>query len=93
MNVKTCALISLLIGIACINLSCEKPSSISYRCRCRGGTTRLHPGMIRKLLFLPIPNCPPQIIATLKYTGEQICIHPRTRWLRSINFFNLKSRM
>ncbi|XP_067828707.1 stromal cell-derived factor 1-like [Heptranchias perlo] len=92
MNVKSCVLIALLVGVTCINLSCEKPSAIIHRCKCRGGTTRLSPNSIQKLMVLPIPNCPLQIIATLKNNGDQVCIHPKTRWLRFRNR-HLKSMM
>ncbi|XP_038638972.1 stromal cell-derived factor 1-like [Scyliorhinus canicula] len=85
MNVKSCVFLALLVGVACINFSWGKPSSIINRCKCRGGTTRLSPNSIQKLMILPIPNCPLQIIATLKINGDQICIHPRTRWLRFRN--------
>ncbi|XP_072439307.1 stromal cell-derived factor 1-like [Chiloscyllium punctatum] len=92
MNGRSFMLIALLIGITCINWSWEKPSSIINRCKCRGGTTRLSPNSIQKLMILPIPNCPLQIIATLRNNGDQICIHPKTRWLRFRNR-NLKSMM
>ncbi|XP_041032362.1 stromal cell-derived factor 1-like [Carcharodon carcharias] len=92
MNVKSYMLIALLVGVTCINLSWEKPSSIMNRCKCRGGTTRLSPSSIQKLMVLPIPNCPLQIIATLKNNGNQICIHPKTRWLR-FRSRHLKSMM
>ncbi|XP_072139009.1 stromal cell-derived factor 1-like [Mobula birostris] len=91
MNVK-CVLFVLLIGMTCIDLSREKPSSIMNRCKCRGGTLRLGPNSIQKLTVLPIPNCPLQIIATLKNNGDQICIHPKTKWLRFRNKY-LKSKM
>ncbi|XP_078284648.1 stromal cell-derived factor 1-like [Rhinoraja longicauda] len=81
MNVKSCVLIALLLWIACINRTYGKPSSIINRCKCRGGTKRLGPNHIQKLIVLPIPNCPLQIIATLKNNGGQVCIHPKTRWL------------
>ncbi|XP_078055440.1 stromal cell-derived factor 1-like [Mustelus asterias] len=92
MSVKSCVFIALLLGAACINLSWGKPSSIINRCKCRGGTTRLSPNSIQKLMVLPIPNCPLQIIATLKMNGNQICIHPKTRWLR-FRSKHLKSMM
>uniref|UniRef100_UPI00398E4E4E stromal cell-derived factor 1-like n=1 Tax=Pristiophorus japonicus TaxID=55135 RepID=UPI00398E4E4E len=92
MNMKSCVLIALLVGVTCINQSCEKPSSIMNRCKCRGGTTRLSPNSIQKLTVLPIPNCPLQIIATLKNNGDKVCIHPKTRWLRFKNR-HMKSMM
>ncbi|XP_051897646.1 stromal cell-derived factor 1-like [Pristis pectinata] len=82
MNVNCCVMIALLVGITCIGMTREKPSSIINRCKCRGGTLRLGPNSIQKLMVLPIPNCPLQIIATLKNNGDQVCIHPKTRWLR-----------
>ncbi|XP_032868567.1 stromal cell-derived factor 1-like [Amblyraja radiata] len=92
MNVKCCVLIALVLAIICINWTQGKPSSIINRCKCRGGTKRLHPNHIQKLIVLPIPNCPMQIIATLKNNGGQVCIHPKTRWLRNRKRY-LKSLM
>ncbi|XP_078386868.1 chemokine (C-X-C motif) ligand 12a (stromal cell-derived factor 1) [Cetorhinus maximus] len=86
MIVKTYAVLLLLLGTLCINLTQGKPTAILNRCMCRGGATQINVKNIRRLQVLPIPNCPLQLIATLK-TGRKICLHSKFLylWERKLN--------
>ncbi|XP_062926393.1 stromal cell-derived factor 1-like isoform X1 [Mobula hypostoma] len=76
MSVRLCAVLALLIGTLCINLSQAKPTAVLNRCMCRGGAAQINVRNIKGLQLIPIPNCPIQLIATLK-TGRKICLHSK----------------
>ncbi|XP_078055761.1 stromal cell-derived factor 1-like [Mustelus asterias] len=80
MNTKTCAVLVLLLGTLCISLTRGKPTAVLNRCMCRGGATQINVKNIRGLQVIPIPNCPLQLIATLK-TGRKICLHSKFLYL------------
>ncbi|XP_067876777.1 stromal cell-derived factor 1-like [Heterodontus francisci] len=80
MSVKMFAVLLLLLGILCINLSQGKPTAVLNRCMCRGGAAQINVKNIRGLQVIPIPNCPLQLIATLK-TGRKICLHSKFLYL------------
>ncbi|XP_067828709.1 stromal cell-derived factor 1-like isoform X2 [Heptranchias perlo] len=80
MSVKTCAVLVLLLGILCINLSQGKPTAVLNRCMCKGGAAQINVRNIKGLQLIPIPNCPLQLIATLK-TGRKICLHSKFLYL------------
>ncbi|XP_048419439.1 stromal cell-derived factor 1-like [Stegostoma tigrinum] len=86
MIVKTCAVLLLLLGTLRMNLTQGKPTAVLNRCMCRGGATQINVKNIRGLQVIPIPNCPLQLIATLK-TGKKICLHSKFLylWERKIN--------
>ncbi|XP_051897486.1 stromal cell-derived factor 1-like isoform X2 [Pristis pectinata] len=86
MSMKLCAMLVLLIGTLCINLSQEKPTAVLNRCMCRGGATQINVRNIKGLQLIPIPNCPLQLIATLK-TGRKICLHSKflNLWRKKVN--------
>ncbi|GCB70384.1 stromal cell-derived factor 1-like [Scyliorhinus torazame] len=86
MIVKTCAVLLLLFGTLCPNLTQGKPAAVLSRCMCRGGAMQINVKNIRGLQVIPIPNCPLQLIATLK-TGRKICLHSKFLylWERKLN--------
>uniref|UniRef100_UPI00398EF8B4 stromal cell-derived factor 1-like n=1 Tax=Pristiophorus japonicus TaxID=55135 RepID=UPI00398EF8B4 len=86
MSVKACAVLVLILGSLCISLSRGKPTAVLNRCMCKGGATQINVKNIKGLKVIPIPNCPLQLIATLK-TGRKICLHSKFLylWERKIN--------
>ncbi|XP_078284403.1 stromal cell-derived factor 1-like isoform X2 [Rhinoraja longicauda] len=86
MSLKVCGVVILLIGVLCINLSLEKPSAVLNRCMCRGGASQINVRNIKGLQLIPIPNCPLQLIATLK-NGRRICLHSKflSLWKKKVN--------
>ncbi|XP_032868446.1 stromal cell-derived factor 1-like [Amblyraja radiata] len=76
MSLKVCVVVVLLIGVMYINLSQEKPTAVLNRCMCRGGAAQINVRNIKGLQLIPIPNCPIQLIATLK-NGRRICLHSK----------------
>ncbi|XP_055517584.1 stromal cell-derived factor 1-like [Leucoraja erinacea] len=76
MSLKVCVVVVLLIGVMYISLSHEKPTAVLNRCMCRGGAAQINVRNIKGLQLIPIPNCPLQLIATLK-NGRRICLHSK----------------
>ncbi|XP_069741419.1 chemokine (C-X-C motif) ligand 12a (stromal cell-derived factor 1) [Narcine bancroftii] len=86
MSTKLSPVLVLLIVSLCISLSQEKPTAILNRCMCRGGAAQVNMRNIKRLQLIPIPNCPLQLIATLK-TGKKICLHSKflSLWRKKVN--------
>ncbi|XP_042193015.1 stromal cell-derived factor 1-like [Callorhinchus milii] len=86
MSLKVCAVTALLLAVLCINQSQEKPAAVLNRCICRGGTLHINVNNIKALQIIPIPNCPLQLVATLK-SGRRLCLNSKFKylWKRRLN--------
>ncbi|CAH2321616.1 stromal cell-derived factor 1 [Pelobates cultripes] len=80
MELRTLALLTLLMGTIC--LSEEKPVSLSYRCPCRYFESNVAKSNIKHLKILSTTNCSLQIVARLKHSGKQICLDPKIKWIQ-----------
>ncbi|KAK6487469.1 stromal cell-derived factor 1-like isoform X1 [Huso huso] len=81
MDVKALAIITLLMVTMCIHVSHAKPFSLGQRCWCRTPEKSVHKNNVKNLKFLNTPNCPLQIIATMR-NDKQVCLDPETKWLQ-----------
>ncbi|XP_066548954.1 chemokine (C-X-C motif) ligand 12a (stromal cell-derived factor 1) isoform X2 [Amia ocellicauda] len=81
MDLKVIAVVTLLMVTMCIHVSHAKPFSLGERCWCRSSENTVPKSSIKQLKFLNTPNCPFQVIATLK-NNKEVCINPQTLWLQ-----------
>ncbi|KAI5630495.1 permeability factor 2 isoform X1 [Silurus asotus] len=60
--------------------------SVEPRCRCSGFESRRVGKMIDRVeLFPPNPHCTnTEIIATMKHSGQQICLDPKAQWVMKV---------
>ncbi|XP_014352198.1 chemokine (C-X-C motif) ligand 12a (stromal cell-derived factor 1) isoform X2 [Latimeria chalumnae] len=82
MDVKAAAMITLVLVTLCVHTSYEKPIGLSQRCWCRYSEKVVHRGNIKQLKIRATPNCPLQVIATLRNNGKQVCVDPEVKWLK-----------
>ncbi|XP_028651443.1 chemokine (C-X-C motif) ligand 12a (stromal cell-derived factor 1) [Erpetoichthys calabaricus] len=81
MDVKALAVLALLLLTTCIDLSQEKPFSLAEKCWCRSTEKNVKKHIIRQLKFMNVPNCPLQVIATLR-NSKQVCLDLEIKWLQ-----------
>ncbi|KAM9450134.1 C-X-C motif chemokine 2 [Clarias gariepinus] len=77
-------MVSIFVLLSLITLT--SGVSVEPRCRCSGVESRRIGKMIESVeLFPPNPHCThTEIIATLKSTGQQICLDPKAPWVMKV---------
>ncbi|OCT70278.1 hypothetical protein XELAEV_18037200mg [Xenopus laevis] len=80
MDLRTLALLSILLGTLC--LSEGKPVSLVYRCPCRYFESNVPKSNVKHLKIYSTSNCSLQIVARLKNNSKQICLDPKTKWIQ-----------
>ncbi|XP_061420887.1 stromal cell-derived factor 1-like [Lethenteron reissneri] len=73
----------LVCCLAAFDLSQGITIAMQSRCPCRHSRS-VQPSTIKKLDIFKQVNCPIQVIAVLKKTGERVCVNPKMRWLRQV---------
>ncbi|XP_015201921.1 chemokine (C-X-C motif) ligand 12a (stromal cell-derived factor 1) isoform X2 [Lepisosteus oculatus] len=81
MDLKAVAVTTLLMVTLCLQESNAKPFSLGERCWCRGTESFVPKSSVKQLKFLNTPNCPFQVVVTLK-NSKEVCISPQTKWLQ-----------
>ncbi|MCJ8749335.1 hypothetical protein PDJAM_G00175070 [Pangasius djambal] len=81
MNFRT---VSVFVLLTFITLTAGV--SVEPRCRCSGVESRRVGKMIERVeLFPPNPHCThTEIIATLKSSGQQICLDTKAQWVMKV---------